>query len=140
MRTYKYQTTDNRTVFSPKPLLYAMTASNLVDLKKMEDEDAKNISIIAGDCMAELFDAATPTDIPTEQLKPLPDRSWYLHNCCVLEGNKLYIRDGKNYKALSSFMEKADPDELKYVLTQVAMQAALCRAELQSKTPSVVAG
>lgn len=140
MRTYKYQTTDNRTVFSPKPLLYAMTASLLVDLKKLAAGDAKDISIIAGDCMAEIFDAATPADVPVEQPKALPDRSWYLHNYCVLEGNKLYIRDGKSYKSLTAFMEKADPDELKYVLTQVAMQAALCRAELQRSTTSMVAG
>lgn len=144
MKSYKYCTSDNRTVFSPVPLSYALSSNNTLTLEKLSAMDSKKISIIANDCFAEILTAAEESSADISKWNtPAPQQksnSWYLHNYCLLVGDKLHIRDGADYKSLSSFMEKADPEELKYVLSQVAMQAALCRAELLQTSMDVVAG
>ena len=143
MKTYKYNSTDNRTVFSPVSLRYAMTLDHTVDLTKLSNEDAQNVSIIANDYLAEIFEAAEVKDITSwDKDYSFPaNQSWYLHNYCVMVGNNIHIRNGKNYQSLTAFMENASYEELKYVLSQVSMQAALCRAELlQQNAADVVAG
>lgn len=138
--TYRYTTTDGRTIFSPKPLLYALSTTHTVDIDRIHPEDANSCSIIADDYLAEIFAAAknTPEEETLSVPNTPPDQSWYLHNYCKTIGNKVYIRDGKNYKALTAIMANADAEQLKYILTQTAMQAALCRAELLAN--EVVAG
>lgn len=141
MESFKYYTTDNRTVFSSRSLHYALTSSHTLNLQKLTPEDAKNISIIADNYLAEIIAAACE---PNEKCFTKPStapssNAWYMHNYCVMVGDHLHIRNGKEYRSLTTFMEKANIDELKYVLTQTAMQAALCRAELANAS-NVVAG
>lgn len=144
MNSYKYCTTDNRMIFSPVPLDYALTVNNTVNINNVTPTDTKRISIVANSGIAEILSAAQESvsckQRWTDSLADKNTNTWYLHNYCVLVGDKIHIRDGNEYIPLSSFLETATAEEMKYVLTQVAMQATLCRAELLQQVTEVVAG
>lgn len=141
MEYFKYITTDERTVFSPVSLSYALSSNHLLNLSKVSAADQPKISIIADNCLSTLLHSVTSGKSPWETKANEPvTENWLYHNYCAMVGDRIHIRDGKTYKTLTAFMDSADPDELKYALTMAAMQAALCRTELlQQAAEKVVA-
>ena len=143
MSTYRYYTTDNRVAFSPVSLQYALTPAHVLDLKKLAETDMRSLSIIADNQIADIFTAASESqDLSSYSItaENLESEAWYLHNYCLMVGDKLHIRNGREYVSLSSFVNHANIHELRYVIHQLAKQAALCRAELLNARNDVVAG
>lgn len=128
MNTHRYDLDEGKIILSSKPLTYAMGASGTVDLKKLTPEDYSQISIIADPQLEELL-RIMQNSASALELNSTGDETTAQLNCCILREGEVLIKDG-TYKPLQHFLKDASKDELRYVLAQVARQAALLHSEM----------
>lgn len=134
MKYLQYQSTTGHTILSPKDISYAMTTHLRIDPAKLLDNDLKECTMVPNESVAALLQILMQDRGYCDAQELLsgatyPDRD-PITNSCVLENGSLFIRRGEQYVALSNFTQKATKAELKIALNRIALQAAVCHAEL----------
>lgn len=140
MRHYQYSLSTGQTIVSPVDLSYAYDPSSNIDLNAITPSDFRKISILADEKMAdivtELSDGKqwrTPSSVLSQ---PVLSGISSAKNFCVIHNGTIYIKDGRKYIKLESFLKNASHDELEFVLRYIAFQASVCQAALAGEEAS----